>query len=166
MKYIDTNNANKPIDLFKLAEEVRAKELEEYRTNPNQPDPCLIPVNSPDFVIIWPETIDPDHLPISASLNEYLNSTEEAEFQTSTLDEQDQPGPPMNSHPRIDPQTRGALVLFSAALVKRFDIRQLILYGSRARGDHRADSDAVLFSFSDRPVQEKLDLWREDRGGK
>jgi gentisate 1,2-dioxygenase len=24
----------------------------------------------------------------------------------------------------------------------------------------------VLFSFSDRPVQEKLDLWREDRGGK
>ena len=25
-------------------------------------------------------------------------------------------------------------------------------------------SEAVLFSFSDRPVQEKLDLWREDRG--
>ena len=27
-----------------------------------------------------------------------------------------------------------------------------------------ADGDAVLFSFSDRPVQEKLGLWREDRG--
>ena len=29
---------------------------------------------------------------------------------------------------------------------------------------HRADKDAVLFSFSDRGIQEKLDLWREDRG--
>ena len=28
---------------------------------------------------------------------------------------------------------------------------------------HRADSDAVLFSYSDRPAQEKLDLWREER---
>jgi gentisate 1,2-dioxygenase len=29
---------------------------------------------------------------------------------------------------------------------------------------HRAEADAVLFSFSDRPIQERLDLWREDRG--
>ncbi len=29
---------------------------------------------------------------------------------------------------------------------------------------HRAGKDAMLFSFSDRVVQEKLDLWREDRG--
>lgn len=29
---------------------------------------------------------------------------------------------------------------------------------------HEADEDAVLFSFSDRPVQEKLGLFREDRG--
>jgi gentisate 1,2-dioxygenase len=29
---------------------------------------------------------------------------------------------------------------------------------------HEADADAVLFSYSDRPVQEKLGLWREDRG--
>lgn len=29
---------------------------------------------------------------------------------------------------------------------------------------HQADADAVLFSFSDRPVQEKLGLWRERRG--
>ena len=29
---------------------------------------------------------------------------------------------------------------------------------------HEADADAVLFSFSDRPIQEKLDLFREDRG--
>jgi gentisate 1,2-dioxygenase len=37
---------------------------------------------------------------------------------------------------------------------------------SWAKVVHKADSDAVLFSFSDRPVQERLDLWREDRGGK
>ncbi len=29
---------------------------------------------------------------------------------------------------------------------------------------HEAASDAVLFSFSDRPIQEKLDIWREKRG--
>jgi gentisate 1,2-dioxygenase len=29
---------------------------------------------------------------------------------------------------------------------------------------HRAAQDAVLFSYSDRPVQEKLGLWREQRG--
>jgi gentisate 1,2-dioxygenase len=29
---------------------------------------------------------------------------------------------------------------------------------------HEADEEAVLFSFSDRPVQQKLDLFREDRG--
>ena len=29
---------------------------------------------------------------------------------------------------------------------------------------HEAEADSVLFSFSDRPVQRKLDLFREDRG--
>ncbi|MHA1536016.1 MAG: hypothetical protein ACTSUD_00535, partial [Alphaproteobacteria bacterium] len=29
---------------------------------------------------------------------------------------------------------------------------------------HEADEDAVLFSFSDRPIQQKLGLWREQRG--
>jgi gentisate 1,2-dioxygenase len=37
---------------------------------------------------------------------------------------------------------------------------------SWARVVHRAGPQAVLFSYSDRPVQERLDLWREDRGGK
>jgi gentisate 1,2-dioxygenase len=27
-----------------------------------------------------------------------------------------------------------------------------------------ADGEAVLFSFSDRPVQDVLDLWREQEG--
>jgi len=29
---------------------------------------------------------------------------------------------------------------------------------------HEARAESVLFSFSDRPVQEKLGLWREKRG--
>jgi gentisate 1,2-dioxygenase len=29
---------------------------------------------------------------------------------------------------------------------------------------HEADGECVLFSFSDRPVQEKIGVWREDRG--
>jgi gentisate 1,2-dioxygenase len=29
---------------------------------------------------------------------------------------------------------------------------------------HEADAESVLFSFSDRPVQEKIGVWREDRG--
>lgn len=29
---------------------------------------------------------------------------------------------------------------------------------------HEADGEAVLFSYSDRPIQQKLDLFREDRG--
>ena len=29
---------------------------------------------------------------------------------------------------------------------------------------HEADGDAVLFSFSDRPIQQNIGLWREDRG--
>jgi gentisate 1,2-dioxygenase len=43
--------------------------------------------------------------------------------------------------------------------------RDVFVVPSWARHSHRADDDAVLFSFSDRPVQEKLGLWREDRGG-
>src|SRR6266853_901458 len=30
---------------------------------------------------------------------------------------------------------------------------------------HEAADESLLFSFSDRPVQEKLGLWRERRGG-
>ncbi|HLJ63927.1 MAG TPA: gentisate 1,2-dioxygenase [Stellaceae bacterium] len=42
--------------------------------------------------------------------------------------------------------------------------RDLLVVPSWARHTHEADEESVLFSFSDRPVQEKLGLWREDRG--
>ncbi|MCW5730610.1 MAG: gentisate 1,2-dioxygenase [Alphaproteobacteria bacterium] len=42
--------------------------------------------------------------------------------------------------------------------------RDILVVPSWTRHWHQADTDAVLFSFSDRPVQKKLGLWREDRG--
>jgi len=41
--------------------------------------------------------------------------------------------------------------------------RDIFVVPSWAKHAHRAVEDAVLFSFSDRPVQQKLDLWREWR---
>jgi gentisate 1,2-dioxygenase len=48
----------------------------------------------------------------------------------------------------------------------RWKKRDHFVVPSWAKVVHKAKAEAVLFSFSDRPVQEKLDLWREDRGGK
>jgi gentisate 1,2-dioxygenase len=41
--------------------------------------------------------------------------------------------------------------------------RDVFMVPAWARHSHRANEDAVLFSFSDRVVQEKLGLWREAR---
>ena len=42
--------------------------------------------------------------------------------------------------------------------------RDTFIIPSWCRHHHEVDGDAVLFSFSDRPIQEKLGLWRQDRG--
>lgn len=42
--------------------------------------------------------------------------------------------------------------------------RDIFVVPAWARHWHQADEDSVIFSFSDRPVQKKLGLWREDRG--
>ena len=42
--------------------------------------------------------------------------------------------------------------------------RDIFVVPSWQHVSHEADEEAVLFSYSDRPIQEKLDLWREDRG--
>jgi len=44
--------------------------------------------------------------------------------------------------------------------------RDLFVAPSWAWQKHEAGSDAVLFSFSDRPVQHVLGLWREQRGNR
>ena len=47
--------------------------------------------------------------------------------------------------------------------VFRWKPRDLFVVPSWRTHHHRAASEAVLFSFSDRPVQDVLGLWREDR---
>lgn len=42
--------------------------------------------------------------------------------------------------------------------------RDVFVAPSWAPVSHEAEAEAVLFSFSDRPVQEALGLYREDRG--
>src|ERR1700761_4976104 len=44
----------------------------------------------------------------------------------------------------IDSETRGALRSFLARLPKELRVEHALLYGSRARGNHRPDSDADL----------------------
>ncbi|HTS92282.1 MAG TPA: gentisate 1,2-dioxygenase [Stellaceae bacterium] len=44
--------------------------------------------------------------------------------------------------------------------------RDIFVAPSWQRTVHRAEAETVLFSFSDRPVQDKLGLWREDRGNR
>ena len=49
----------------------------------------------------------------------------------------------LSSHAtRIDPVTAQALQRFLARVGQRYRTRGAVLYGSRARGDHRPDSDA------------------------
>jgi gentisate 1,2-dioxygenase len=48
--------------------------------------------------------------------------------------------------------------------VFRWEPHDIFVAPSWMSVSHRADEEAVLFSYSDRPVQEKLGLWREQRG--
>jgi len=47
-----------------------------------------------------------------------------------------------------------------------FGPRDVFVVPSWHRYSIEADGDVVLFSFSDRPVQQKLGFWREDRGNR
>jgi gentisate 1,2-dioxygenase len=48
--------------------------------------------------------------------------------------------------------------------VLRWEPHDVFVVPGWASHTHRAATEAVLFSFSDRVVQEKLGLWRESRG--
>lgn len=47
----------------------------------------------------------------------------------------------------MDAQTRKAIKQFSAKVSEKFDVSRLVLFGSRARGDNRDDSDADVAVF-------------------
>ncbi len=51
-----------------------------------------------------------------------------------------------------------------AEFVVEWGPRDIFVVPSWHRLRHEADADSVLFSFSDRPIQEALGLFREDRG--
>ncbi len=62
----------------------------------------------------------------------------------------------------LDPNTEAAVRRFLALIASRYDTAGAIVYGSRARGDHRPDSDAdvaVLLRGQHRPfLPAKLDM--------
>jgi gentisate 1,2-dioxygenase len=49
-------------------------------------------------------------------------------------------------------------------MVLAWEKHDIFVVPSWASHTHHAASESVLFSFSDRVVQEKLGLWRETRG--
>lgn len=63
---------------------------------------------------------------------------------------------------RIDHDTKEALRRFFALIVNRYDLAGAIVYGSRARGTHRPDSDAdvavLLRGGHQRFLSVKLDM--------
>ena len=57
---------------------------------------------------------------------------------------------------------RGRTIVNGVAL--EWGPKDVFVVPAWAHHTHEADADAVLFSFSDRPAQQKLGLWREQRG--
>jgi uncharacterized protein len=47
----------------------------------------------------------------------------------------------MTTRTAIDPETLAAVQAFAERIRRDFPVKQVILYGSRARGDHQPDSD-------------------------
>lgn len=56
----------------------------------------------------------------------------------------------------LDPDTEGAVREFLARIPADLQIERAILYGSRARGEHRPDSDADLAII----IAAREDVWR------
>lgn len=72
----------------------------------------------------------------------------------------------MRNATSLDQQTRAALADFRSRLVQRYGsrMRGMILFGSRARGDHRPDSDAdvaVFMGDTPDPISDQMDMATE-----
>jgi predicted nucleotidyltransferase len=49
---------------------------------------------------------------------------------------------PMAAQNRVDAETRSAVRVFVKRIARQYNVERIILFGSRARRDHHADSDA------------------------
>ena len=65
--------------------------------------------------------------------------------------------------PRCSSPSKAAAAPASARLRRRMAAARHLRRAELEAGHARGDDDAVLFSFSDRPIQEALQLFREDR---
>ncbi len=59
----------------------------------------------------------------------------------------------------IDPNTENAVRRFIARIPAEMGVEQIVLYGSRARGDHRPDSDADVALIVPRGADDWRLLW-------
>lgn len=63
---------------------------------------------------------------------------------------------------RVDPDTEKAVRRFLSLIANRYDMAEAMVYGSRARGEHRPDSDAdvavILNGEHQRFLTVKLDM--------
>lgn len=78
---------------------------------------------------------------------------------SDTKSEKRRPVPAAVKKHRLDPETEAAVRRFLASIADRYEIAGAIVYGSRARGTHRPDSDAdvaVLLKGEHRPTMETV----------
>lgn len=66
------------------------------------------------------------------------------------------------AHSAVDPTTRNAIHAFIERVASRYPLQEAILFGSRARGEARPDSDADVAIVLEGPegsfIQTKLDM--------
>ncbi len=58
----------------------------------------------------------------------------------------------------LDPDMFAALNQFAKRIRQRYAVKEILLYGSRARGDHRPDSDVDVAIVLDGARQRRIDL--------
>jgi uncharacterized protein len=61
----------------------------------------------------------------------------------------------------IDPRTLAAVQQFAERVRRDFPVKQVLLFGSRARGDHRSDSDVDVAFVLSGPKRRKMDVTLE-----
>jgi predicted nucleotidyltransferase len=64
----------------------------------------------------------------------------------------------MTTRTAIDPETLAAVQAFAERIRRDFPVKQVLLYGSRARGDHQSDSDVDVAVVLDGERQRREDV--------